>query len=115
MEYFGVLGFIFGLLAWFNVSALSKRVRKLEGILKEEGYVDSEKESLREILAKNIGKHIKLELSDEAADYGYAVEKKDCVLLDADEDWVKIRLNNKKQEEDLLRIDAIESVQFIES
>ncbi len=113
MEYFGVFGFIFGLLCWFKISSLSSRVKKLEGILKEEGCVDAEKESLREILAKNIGKHIKLELSAEAMDY--AVEKKDCILLDADEDWVKLRMNHKKQEEYLLRIDTIESVQFIES
>ncbi len=101
MEYFGAFGFIFALIAWCQVSSLASRVRKLEGMLKEEGFVDAEKASLREIL------------SSEAVDY--AVEKKECVLLDADEDWIKIRLNNKKQEECLLRIDAIESVQFIES
>ena len=113
MEYFGAFGFIFALIAWCQVSSLASRVRKLEGMLKEEGFVDAEKASLREILAKSIGKKVKLELSSEAVDY--AGEKKDCVLLDADEDWIKIRLNNKKQEECLLRIDAIESVQFIES
>lgn len=47
--------------------------------------------------------------------HDYAVEKKDCILLDADEDWIKIKLNNKKQEEYLLRIDSVERVQFIES
>lgn len=113
MEYFGVFGFVFGLLAWFKVSELSKRIRKLEGFMKEEGYVDAEKESLRKIFGNHIGKHIKLELSAEGIDY--AVEKKDCILLDADEDWIKIKLNNKKQEEDLLRIDSVERVQFIES
>lgn len=113
MEYFGVFGFIFGLLAWFKVSSLSERVRKLEDFLKEEGYVDAEKASLQEIFAKNIGKTVRLELSAEGMDF--AVEKKDCVLLDADEDWIRIRLNNKKQEEYLLRIDSVESVQFVES
>ncbi len=113
MEYLGVFGFVFALLVWHKVSALSERVRKLEGFLKEEGYVDAEKASLREILGKNIGKFVKLELASEAADY--AVEKKECMLLDADEDWIKVRMKQKKQEEYLLRIDFIESVQFIES
>ena len=110
MEYFGVFGFVFALLVWYKVSALSERVRKLEGILKDEGYVDPEKASLRDILAKHIGAAVKLELTAEGMDY--AIEKKDCVLLDVDEDWVRIKMQNKKQEEYLLRIDLIEKVQF---
>ncbi len=49
MEYFGAFGFIFALIAWCQVSSLASRVRKLEGMLKEEGFVDAEKASLREI------------------------------------------------------------------
>lgn len=113
MEYFGIAGFLFGILAWFKAAGLSQEVEKLKTIAKEAGYVDKEKASLQEILQKSAGKIVKVEMSLDLMDY--SLYKKPCVILDADDTWVKLRMDNKKQEEYLLRIDAIESVQFVES
>ncbi len=112
MEFFGVGGFLFGLFAWFKVSSLAKEVEKLKTFAKESGYVDKEKVSLQEILQKSIGKIVKIETSLDLMDY--SLYKKPCLILDADDTWIKLRLDNKTQEEYLLRIEAVESVQFVE-
>lgn len=110
MEFFGAIGFIFALIVWSKQEKLAARIKKIEAYLQEEGFVDREKESLRENLTKNTGRKVKLELSEEGMDFD--IQNKECELLDIDEIWVLIRLT-KKEEEYLVRIGNIKNVMFV--
>ncbi len=113
MEFLGILGFIFGIFAWFKVSSLSQKVRKLEDMMKESGHVDVDKESLAAVLKKNIGNRVRIEVEDEWTYYD-VLSRKPCLILDVDEAWVKFRADNKTCDEFLVRIEVIGGLQFEE-
>lgn len=110
MEYFGVFGFVFALIVYFKAEKNSARIKKLEAILKEEGYVDREKQSLREILEKNVGRILKISLNEEAMVFD--INDKECILEDIDEQWICLK-TIKRQEEYLVRVESVEGVEFV--
>ena len=103
------IGYIFGIAALLWCIGLSEKVAKLQRMMKENGIINSNKNSLREILEKNIGKQGKIKFESDTQDYD--ILSKYCLLEDIDEDWllVKIEKNDVKK---LIRIESINSIQF---
>lgn len=106
MEY---IGFVFGIIAFTWCMNLKSQVDKLERILKDNGMIDIEKTSLKEIIEKNIGKCGKIKLENNSTDY--EILSKDCILKDVDEDWLLLEVE-KSGIEKLIRIDSIKGIQF---
>lgn len=86
---------------------LSSRLKKIETLLKEP-ETRREEASLRQILQQHIGSSVRLELSDWDSDFA----DKPCIILDADEQWVLVRLE-KKDLEGLIRIRQIKGLAFM--
>lgn len=112
MEYFGVIGFILAVVFYCQTQTLSAKVKKMEAYLKELGYVDKEKESLQAILKKNVGRRVKLQLTEDYMDYD--INNKECIIIDMDETWLKVT-TVKKQEEYLIQLEGVKSANFPES
>lgn len=110
MELMGTIFVLLGIVAFVMYCDLAKKVKKLERMIKDSGIVDFEKESLKDILRKNLGKTAKLELEREAEDFDFAA--KECILVDIDEEWLLIR-SVKKEQEGLVRVDFVKGVQFV--
>lgn len=107
MEFMGI---VFGLVAFIWCFEMSSKVKKLERIIKDAGIVDYEKESLREILAKNLGKTAKLELESGGADFDLTNQK--CVLVDIDETWLLVK-TVKKEDMGMIRVELVKGIQFV--
>lgn len=105
----GSMGFIFGIIAFTYTVSLQSRVGKLERILKENGMLDMEKASLKEIIEKNMGKHGIIKLESNSVDT--EIQSKDCILKDVDEDWLLLEVK-KTGIEKLIRIESIKGIQF---
>lgn len=105
MEYFGLLGFV----AFVWCCSLSDKVRKLERIIKTNGIVNPETESLSRVLEKHLGKTVMLSLHDS---FDMDFVGKSCLIEDTDGEWLLVKTNpNKKNEtEKLIRIDLIKSL-----
>lgn len=84
-------------------------MEKLKRTLKEHGIIHSDYASLREILIKNIGRHVKIEFTSSANDY--EISSRPCLIEDVDEDWVLVKLD-KNETEKLIRIESIKSIQI---
>ena len=89
--------------------SLSSRLKRVERILKEP-EVRREEASLGQILSKNIGSCVKLELED---DCDCNFDNTPCRILDTDEKWVLVR-QEKKGFEGLIRIRQIKGLEFVE-
>ncbi|MFQ9892154.1 MAG: hypothetical protein ACLRWH_03040 [Emergencia sp.] len=85
-------------------------MKKLEKLCKVQGGGDPEKDSLLEILAKSMGKEVKLVLESESVDFDFNGHP--CLLVDIDEEWLLLR-SLKKDELAMLRLEAIKGVQFL--
>jgi len=107
MEYMGYLGFIFGMIAFSWCISLTAQVRELKRMIQDAGIGHTEKASLREILEKSIGKSADLKL--ESIDSSFNSTLSDCRILEVDEEWTLV-LIGKKQDEKLVRIQSIRSV-----
>lgn len=103
------IGYIFGMVALAWCISLSAQVNKLQRMMKENGIINSDKTSLREILEKNIGKQGKIKFESNAEDYD--ILSKHCLLEDIDEDWLLVKIE-KSETEKLIRIESIKSIQF---
>ena len=110
METMGNVFGLLGIVAFVMYFDLAKKVKKLERMIKDSGIVDFEKESLKDILKKNLGKTAKLELERGAEDSDFAA--KECLIVDIDEEWLQIR-SVKKGQEGLIRVDFVKGVQFV--
>ena len=110
MEMLGVIGLLVAIIAYYNCSTLSKKIKKMEQFIKERGYVDAEKESLKEILRNSVGSTVKLKLDSEGLIF--EIDDKECVIEDVDEEWLLIHMV-KKQEEYLLRLEHINGLTIV--
>lgn len=104
---FGYLGFIFGMIAFSWCISLTAQVRELKRMIQDAGIGHTEKASLREILEKSIGKSADLKL--ESIGFSFSSTLSDCRILEVDEEWTLVLLG-KKQDEKLVRIQSIRSV-----
>ncbi len=95
----GVVGFIFGLLAY-------TKAERLERILRENGIGTTAARGLGRRLSELVGETVTLT--------SYSGEGQSCRVLDADETWALIRVaEGKKREKDkLIRLDDVKQVKM---
>lgn len=103
------MGFMFGLIAFCWCCSLSRKVSKLERLIKQAEIDQPQKDSLREILQKHQGKSGKIQFAEGATDID--IFSKTCYIEDVDEEWVLVRVG-KGEMEKLIRIDSIQGIQF---
>lgn len=117
MEILYKMGAIFGLLAFFQVSAVAARLRRLER--SENSAVHSErssvKDDMRKILAPYTGKEIHLDFYEDEEDADLELINigghNKIILLDMDEKWALVRIETPKNHRDkLIRISSIRGV-----
>lgn len=105
-----IIGFIFGIIAFAWCASLNAKVSKMKRMLKDAGFENVEKESLKDILEKNKGKVgvIAFEEGEEESD----LLSTQCVILDIDSEWVLVELEKKKKKK-LIRVESISTVTFV--
>ncbi|MDF2803955.1 MAG: hypothetical protein K0S61_3858 [Anaerocolumna sp.] len=103
------IGYIFGILALLWCYNLSAKLEKMKHIMKDNGLLDYDKASLKEILENNKGHYGKINLDSFITDF--EINGKYCLIQDIDEDWVLIK-EEKKEIDKLIRIESIKSIQF---
>ncbi len=81
----------------------------MKHIMKDNGLLDYDKASLKEILENNKGRYGKISLDNVVTDF--EINGKYCLIYDVDEDWVFVK-EEKKEIEKLIRIETIKSIQF---
>ncbi len=102
-------GYILGAAALVICYTLAKKVAKLERVMKEAGLLGTGKQSLREIIEKNLGKTGTLRMEEKSI-FDFEMPSK-CRFEDIDEEWLLIT-DLKKGKRNLIRINAIKSVQL---
>ena len=117
MEYVAFAFGIFGLMAFLQIGELKNRIKKLEAQLsKMEGTPLYEaRQDLLQIVRSSIGSKVTLDLKEDYGDvdimmYGNSKHGANTIL-DADEDWVLVRVDTpKKSIEKLIRLEGIERI-----
>lgn len=101
MEYFGMIAFVLCL-------ALYGKVNRLERILRDNSIGPGRVEGLGEQMRKQVGKTVTLTV--EAGDGDLL--GKECKILDADEDWALVLVNEGKKSEceKLIRLDSVKQI-----
>lgn len=107
MDSLGYMGYIFGLVAFIWCVTLQSQVRSVKRLIQDAGIGHNEKNSLREILEKNIGKEADLKL--ETSGFSFQTSLQSCRIQEVDEEWVLL-LEGKKETERLVRIQTIQSI-----
>ena len=114
MQYIGLVFGIFGLLAYLQVSELKNRVKALERELSSmqgTSYHDDRK-ALLQAARQLIGQKVEIEMKEDHMDadiinYGntrYGAN----TILDADDDWLLIRIDSPKGSKDkLIRLESV--------
>ncbi len=104
MELFGVIAFvisIFLLASAGSVTALKRRVRKLEKRI-------GGKEDMSNIISALVGKQCKIAVED-------ALDTLRCTIAEADEEWVRVVIEKKgKTTTKIIRTDDIKSIDVVE-
>jgi hypothetical protein len=117
MEYLAYIFGIFGLLAYLETSSLKKKISALEeqmSGLQGTSYAENKK-SLKKIATELIGKNVIIELKEEQQDYDIMMygntKNGNNTILDADEEWVRVRITNAKKDiEKLIRLHSIDRI-----
>ncbi|CDM67298.1 hypothetical protein CM240_0119 [Clostridium bornimense] len=111
MEYLGLIAFILIM----SYSSYPAKIKKIESKIKKlERNLRGEK-SMSKILSELINKKCIL-----VSDIGLTLVSKkeiECTILDADDEWIKFTYTDKKgvSKTEILRVEAIERVSFIEN
>ncbi len=109
MEYFGVFAFVLAI----GCLTLPGKIKKLEAKVKRLEKQRNGAGAMSKLMEQLIGKECIL-----ISENGLAIAGKaefPCEILDCDDEWVKIRLVNKKGQKTvkMMRLDDIESVQLL--
>ncbi len=101
MEVFGIFSFIMGII-------LMGKVKRLERILRENGIRARGMEGLGDQMRKQVGQIVLLTLETSDGD----IMGKECKILDADEAWVLVLVNEGKwnQCEKLIRLESVQQI-----
>lgn len=101
MEYFGIFSFIM-------VIALYSKVHRLERILRENGIGSVRAVGLGDQLRKQVGQTVELTLETNDGD----IMGKVCRVLDTDETWALVLVNEgkKNEREKLIRLDSVKQI-----
>ena len=114
MQYIGLVFGIFGLLAYLQVSELKNRVKALERELSSmqgTSYHDDRK-ALLQAARQLIGQKVEIEMKEDHMDadiinYGNTRHGANTIL-DADDDWLLIRIDSPKESKDkLIRLESV--------
>lgn len=110
MEWLGVLA----LLILLFCSPYLERVRRLEAKVKRLEKEKKGEKNMSKLIDGLAGKRCRLKTEDALQLAGVAEVV--CLVLDTDEEWVKVRMTKKKGGETttLLRIENIESVEVLD-
>ena len=114
MQYIGLVFGIFGLLAYLQVSELKNRVKALERELsKMQGTsFHDDRRALLQAARQLIGQKVEIKMKEDHMDadiinYGntrYGAN----TILDADDDWLLIRIDSPKESKDkLIRLESV--------
>ena len=117
MQYIGLVFGIFGLLAYLQVSELKNRVKALERELsKMQGTsFHDDRRALLQAARQLIGQKVEIEMKEDHMDadiinYGntrYGAN----TILDADDDWLLIRIDSPKGSKDkLIRLESVKRI-----
>ena len=117
MEYLGFIFGIFGLLAYLQISPLKRRMDKLEEELTRTKGTSfhKDRQSLMSVIRSYTGEKVILTLKEDYMDvdivsYGNTKHGSNTIL-DADEDWMLIRIETPKgYKQKLIRLESIQSV-----
>ena len=120
MQYVAFVFAIFGFMAYLQISSLKKRVDDLERELtKVRGTsYQEDRSALLQAVRSYIGQKVKIDLKEDHMDvdiinYGNAKNGSNTVL-DADDEWVLVRIDSKKGTKDkLIRLESIERISAI--
>lgn len=117
MEYLGFIFGIFGLLAYLQITPLKRRMDKLEEELTRTKGTSfhEDRQSLMNAVRSYTGEKVILTLKEDYVDadivsYGNTKHGSNTIL-DADEDWMLIRIETSKgNKQKLIRMESIQSV-----
>lgn len=111
MQIFGIISFIIVM----YYSAYPKKVKHLEANLKRIEKKQKGENAMSKLINELTGKECKIK-SDAALELVGSLEI-DALVLDADEEWIKIRFTNKKKQTitKLIRIENIEEIEVKEN
>ena len=120
MEYVGIVFGIFGILAYVQVASLKRRIDALEEQLAQTQGTKAfeDRTALVEAIKSYIGKQVKIELKEDHEDidvvmYGNTKSGSNTIL-DADEEWMLVRIESKKgTKEKLIRLASVERISLI--
>ena len=120
MEYIGIVFGIFGLMAYVQLSSLQKRVKALEEELAGIAGTSSfeERKALLDAVEAYIGKQVILDLKEDCGDadivmYGNS-NKGTNTILDADSDWLLVRIDSAKgSKEKLIRAGSVSRISLV--
>jgi len=99
---------VFGLFGFVMAVAAMSRVKRLERILRENKIRSAGAAALGGQLRDRIGGVVSLSVEDSDAD----IVGKTCRVLDVDEEWALLRVNEgkKNEGEKLIRLDSVKQV-----
>lgn len=117
MQYVALVFGIFGLMAYLEISSLSKRVTELERELarvRGTSYQENHA-SLLQIVSSYIGQKVVIDLKEDYQDVDVVIygnsKYGSNVVLDVDDEWVLLRIESKKGNiEKLIRLEAISRI-----
>ncbi len=121
MQYAAFVFAIFGFFAYLRLSSMKKRITELERQLSQVKGTSfaRERASLSQAVRSCIGKAISIDLKEDHEDldivmYGNTRHGRNTVL-DADDDWVLIRVESPKGVKDkLIRLESIQNIRMEE-
>lgn len=105
------VGYIFGLVSFVMCIQLSSKISKLERSMKQVGIGREERDSLKEVIERNIDK--KGIIKFEKDTLNMELNSKQCFIIDADEEWVLLKLE-KKNTKHIIRINSIKNIEFLD-
>ena len=121
MEYLGFIFGIFGFMAYLQLSSLKKRVGALEeelaGIHGTASF--TERQTLVGAIGSYVGKAVVLDLKEDCNDidvvmYGNTKHGTNTIV-DADEDWVLVRIDSAKgSKEKLIRVASVQRISVVQ-
>lgn len=109
MEYFGVMAFI--LVCCYM--GLPNKVKRLESKLKRLERKQKGGNNMSKLINELVGKECKIKSDDALSLVGS--QEMQCVVLDTDDEWMKVQYTDKKQNQvtKLIRIENVDGVEIL--
>lgn len=109
MEWMGLLSFIIICCCYSYLGRIKRLERKVKRLEKK----DKGENDMSKLIIGLVGETCKIKLEDDIFD---ECGKNTYEVLDADEEWIKVKEHGKKEEKiKLIRIDQIEKIELLKS